>query len=54
MEFLGEAGEDGGGLKREFWCLLFKQVKSSLFEGVGDRLVPRHDVVALQVHYSYV
>ncbi len=40
MEFLGEAGEDGGGLKREFWCLLFKQVKSSLFEGVGDRLVP--------------
>ncbi|XP_064387954.1 uncharacterized protein LOC135336110 isoform X1 [Halichondria panicea] len=48
VEFLGEAGEDGGGLKREFWCLLFKQVKSSLFEGVGDRLVPRHDVVALQ------
>lgn len=49
MEFLGEAGEDGGGLRREFWTLLFKDMKSSLFEGCGDCCVLRHDAIGLQV-----
>ena len=49
VQFLGEVGEDGGGLRREFWALLCKDVKSSLFEGVGDRCVLRHDAVGLQV-----
>lgn len=33
VEFLGEAGEDGGGPRREFWTLLAKDIMSSLFEG---------------------
>lgn len=49
VEFLGEPGEDGGGLKREFWCLLSKEIRNYMFEGRGQRMVPRHDAVALQV-----
>ena len=47
MQLLSEAGEDGGGLKREFWYLLLKQLKSSLFEGPENRVLPRYDAVAL-------
>ncbi len=53
MDFLGEAGQDGGGLRREFWSVLGKDIKNSLFEGSGDRLTPRHDITALQVCYNY-
>ncbi len=49
MDFVEETGVDGDGLRREFWSLLFKDIKRSLFEGCGDRMVPRHDFVALQV-----
>lgn len=52
VEFLGEEGEDGGGLLREFWTLLFKEIKNSLFDGSDDRYVPRHDVIALQVPFK--
>ena len=48
MEFLGEAGEDGGGPKREFWCLLARDIKS-LCDGDGYRCVPHHEAVGLQV-----
>ena len=46
---MGEAGEDGGGPRREFWALLSNEIRSSLFEGVGSHLVLRHDAVGLQV-----
>ena len=36
VDFVGEAGEDGGGLRREFWCLVGRDIKNSLFEGSGD------------------
>ena len=42
VEFLGE---DGGGLKRELFSILGKEVFNSLFDGG----VLRHDVIALQV-----
>ena len=46
---MGEAGEDGGGPRREFWALLSKEIKSSMLEGYGNRCVLRHDVIGLQV-----
>ena len=49
VEFLGEAGEDGGGPRREFWTLLFREIKESIFQGEGQQLVLRHDPVSLQV-----
>ena len=49
VDFVGEAGEDGGGLRREFWCLVGRDIKNSPFEGSGDRLIPRLDGTALQV-----
>ena len=51
---MGEEGEDGGGLLREFWTLLFREIKNSLFDGSDDRYVPRHDAIALQVHLKYM
>lgn len=58
MEFLGEAGQDGGGPSREFWALLSKDIRSSLFEGDENCCVIRHDAVGLQVnklisYYNY-
>ena len=50
VQFLGEAGQDGGGPRREFWALLAKDIKSSLFEGEGSRCFLRHDSVSLQVN----
>ena len=52
MEFLGEAAEDGRGPSREFWALLSKDIKFSLFEG-DARCVLRHVAVGLQV-YNYI
>jgi hypothetical protein len=49
VQFLGEEGEDGGGLSREFWALLARDIHSTLFEGMGDRCILRHDAVGLQV-----
>ena len=48
VEFLGE---DGGSLLREFWTILFREIKNSLFD---DCCVPRNDVVALQVHATLI
>ena len=49
VQFLGEAGEDGGGPRREFFTLLAKDTRSSLFEGEASRCFLRHDSIALQV-----
>lgn len=49
---MGEEGEDGGGLLREFWTLLFREIKNSLFDGSDDCYVPRHDVIAMQVPFK--
>ena len=48
---MGELGEDGGGLSREFWTILSKEIKSSSFEGSTDSggCCPRHDALGLQV-----
>ena len=53
IEFLGEAGEDGGGPRREFWTLLAKDIQATLFEGNAPHCILRHDSVALQVN-SYI
>ena len=50
MEFPGEEGQDGGGLTREFWCYLARDIKQSMCEGDEVSIVFRHDSVALQVH----
>lgn len=50
VQFLGEAGQDGGGPSREFWELLSKDIKASLFEGDNDCCIIRHDAVGLQVY----
>ena len=48
VQFLGEEGQDGGGPSREFWGLLSKDIRSSLFEGNSDRCVIRHETTRLQ------
>ena len=50
MKFLGEAGHDGGGLRREFFRLLAHDIKSSFFIGRDNSFVLRHDIIALQVY----
>ena len=54
MQFLGEAGEDGGGPRREFWALLSREIGSSVFEGLGNLRVLLHDAVGLQVSVRYI
>lgn len=54
MQFLGEAGEDGGGPRREFWALLSREIAYSAFEGQGSRRVLLHDAVGLQVSVRYI
>ena len=49
VEFVGEVGEDTGGLSREFWYLLFRDIQDTMFEGSDNRLVPLCDTVSLQV-----
>ena len=48
IQFLGEAGEDEGGLLREFWTI---QIKKSHFD-CCDCCLPRQDGIALQVMLS--
>lgn len=43
----GEIAQDGSGPSREFWGLLAKDIKASLFDGYENQLVIRHDVVGL-------
>ena len=47
--FVGEEGEDTGGLTRELWRLFGKEIQS-LCEGKENILVPRHDATKLQVN----
>lgn len=42
VSFLGEAGQDGGGPSREFWCDLTREGRD-LFEGEDNNLVISHD-----------
>ena len=46
---MGELGEDEGRPRRELWRLLGLSLKGSYFEGEGSNLLPRHNIVALQV-----
>lgn len=48
VSFIGELADDGGGPRRELWRMFAVAVKS-YFEGDRDALIPRHDVIALQV-----
>ena len=48
VEFVGEVGVDGGGLKRELFSILRREICDTMF----DAGVLRHDVIALQVCYS--
>lgn len=47
--FVGEYGEDAGGLTRELWRLFAKEVKAKLCEGKRNLLVLRHDSEKLMV-----
>lgn len=47
IEFLGEAGEDGGGLRREFWRLLGDGLVNQVL--TGTPCVIRRDAVGLKV-----
>ena len=47
--FVGEAGEDGGGPRRELWRLFGMSLKGSHLEGEDTKMVFRHDTLALQV-----
>ena len=49
VQFIGEEGEDLGGLRRELFSLLLERIKERYLEGQLKQLVLRHDVVALQV-----
>ena len=46
--FVGEKGEDTGGLTRELWSLFSKEVES-LCDGHIGRKIFRHDAVKIQV-----
>ena len=51
VSFLGEAGQDGGGPSREFWCDLAREGRD-LFEGEDNNLVISHDYTRLQVKFQ--
>lgn len=46
VQFVGEDGIDGGGLRREFFSLAIQKA-GNLLEGPSDRKVFRHNLVAL-------
>ena len=51
VNFEGESGIDGGGLRREFGSLLRTKIFSTeakLFEGIEDRKLPIYSVEAIQ------
>lgn len=48
--FVGEAGQDTGGITRELWRLFGENVKESLCEGREHALVLRHDSNRLKVY----
>ena len=38
-----------GGPKREFWCLLSRDIIQTMFEGVAGHYILKHDSVGLMV-----
>ena len=46
---MGEAGEDGGGVRREFWRLFGLELQASVFIHSEDMCTIRHDAVGLKV-----
>lgn len=51
--FVGEPGEDTGGLTRELWCLFAKHIQESLCDGKENCRVFRHDAAKLQQEGVY-
>jgi hypothetical protein len=51
VEFVGEEGDDTGGLLREMWRLLAQSLSEEgpLLQGPPFAKVPRHNVVSIQV-----
>lgn len=49
MTFIGEAGEDTGGLTREFWRLLVSSASKEYFIGISSKTF-QPDALALKVH----
>lgn len=47
-EFVGERGKDAGGLTRELWCYLARDIHR-FCEGKPHCKLPRHDALKLQV-----
>ena len=52
--FIGECGEDYGGLTRESWGLLSKEIKFKLCTGISPNLVFSPNFTKLQVCYHAV
>ena len=51
--FVGEAGRDTGGITREMWTLLGKDI-ANICDGKDNCKIPRHDADKLQVPLLYV
>ena len=47
--FVGEVGEDTGGLTRELWRLFSREVRNVVFEGQENARTLRHDSTRLKV-----
>ena len=52
VKFIGEDGDDEGGLKREFWLLFSREVKSRFFEGKDGHSTLKHDSSSLIVSFQ--
>eukprot|EP00794_Sanderia_malayensis_P018463 gene18463-20315_t len=48
IEFIGEEGADGGGLRREFFCKVFKKSADKLITGAENNLTFRRDAHKLE------
>lgn len=55
MILVGEAGEDTGGLRREFWRIFVHAAATKYFIGSNDIMTFQQNILALQVYdYCYV
>lgn len=55
VRFVGEAAEDIGGVKREFFCLLIEQMFSvhDMFNGWPTNVIMKHNIEAVALNKFY-
>jgi hypothetical protein len=49
VTFVGEEGVDVGGVRREFWQLMFEQVGTYFLKGDNGKMAFIHNTLAFQV-----